>query len=586
MKRCKKKELLDLVNILESVNETIVSELKPSVLCNLDTMMKCQEIALKVGNCLEELDGKWEESIHTLEDYCEDIYQMSLVLNEGDKCRKIADTIQIRITQLKNMIGNNLPDDKKEVVFLPYKASMWDSLESVWQAASEDENCKTYVIPIPYFNKSPDGTFNQMCYEGDEYPDYVPITSWETYIISERRPDVIYIHNPYDQFNYITSVHPDFYASQLRNYTDMLVYIPYFIAIDNKVAEHFCITPGVLYANKVIVQSEKVRQFYINELRKFESENNCKDILGNVEDKVVALGSPKYDKVIAVKREDFQLPEEWERLITKRDGTRKKVVLYNTTIDAMLKQTDLMLKKIKWVLKMFEESRDMVLLWRPHPLLKSTLLSMRPEVFREYIEIEENYKTAGWGIYDDSAELYRAITLSDAYYGDWSSVVELYAQSGKPLHIQNVHNQGNVKRNKFYFLTTMSICGNNIYGICFNNTIIKINMIDNSMQFRGEVPVEYNKRFASMVRSGNKFLLIPYDHETSVMYDPIKNSFNLINLDIKEAFKSKKGGYFPDACFYKNYIYFIPYNYKAIVQYNTHTKKNRAYRNREKWNVY
>lgn len=37
---------------------------------------------------------------------------------------------------------------KKEMVFLPYKVSMWDSLESVWRAAYEDkDNCLAYVVP-------------------------------------------------------------------------------------------------------------------------------------------------------------------------------------------------------------------------------------------------------------------------------------------------------------------------------------------------------------------------------------------------------------------------------------------------------
>ena len=35
---------------------------------------------------------------------------------------------------------------RKEVVFLPYKASMWDSLESVWKAAEEDPDCVAYVF--------------------------------------------------------------------------------------------------------------------------------------------------------------------------------------------------------------------------------------------------------------------------------------------------------------------------------------------------------------------------------------------------------------------------------------------------------
>ncbi len=46
---------------------------------------------------------------------------------------------------------------RKEIVFLPYKASMWDSLESVYLAAKEDEECDAYVIPVSYYNKLPGG---------------------------------------------------------------------------------------------------------------------------------------------------------------------------------------------------------------------------------------------------------------------------------------------------------------------------------------------------------------------------------------------------------------------------------------------
>ena len=46
---------------------------------------------------------------------------------------------------------------KKVLVFLPYKASMWDCMESVWRAAVEDEeHCKVYVVPIPYADLNPD----------------------------------------------------------------------------------------------------------------------------------------------------------------------------------------------------------------------------------------------------------------------------------------------------------------------------------------------------------------------------------------------------------------------------------------------
>ena len=94
------------------------------------------------------------------------------------------------------------------------------------------------------------------------YPDYVPITKYDEYDFEGRRPDMIYIHNPYDNNNYVTSVHPFFYSGNLKKFTDKLVYIPYFVLgeIDPENADavegikHFCITQGVINADKVVVQ--------------------------------------------------------------------------------------------------------------------------------------------------------------------------------------------------------------------------------------------------------------------------------------------------------------------------------------------
>ena len=130
------------------------------------------------------------------------------------------------LTDIKKSIDRDVVE-RKEIVFMPYKASMWDSLESVWKAADADPECDAYVVPIPYYDRNPDHSFGEFHYEGGEYPDYVPVTHYNNYDISKRRPDVIYIHNPYDDCNYVTSVDPRFYSRELKKYTDKLVYIPY-----------------------------------------------------------------------------------------------------------------------------------------------------------------------------------------------------------------------------------------------------------------------------------------------------------------------------------------------------------------------
>ncbi len=438
----KKKELLKMLNTLVQANQTIGNADQRQLSMAGEAFEQCQTAAIEIGTYLETCGDTAAEIVNILEDYCENLYQQSIQTNRPDICRKISKKIQKQLSQVINMVRYKLPEDRKEVIFLPYKASMWDSLESVWMAARDDKNCDAYVIPIPYFERNPDGSFGQMHYEGEEYPDYVPVTDWQLYSIPEHKPDVIYIHNPYDDYNYVTSVHPMFYARELKKYTDMLVYIPYFVGINNSVEEHFCVVPGTIYADKVIVESEEVRKIYIREFRKYEKENNCKGKFGNLEKKFLALGSPKFDRVRSIKREDIKISEEWQQLLIKENGVRKKVVLYNTTVASMLKYGEMSLDKIDDVLEIFQKNSEIVLLWRPHPLLLSTLSSMRPELYQRLYRIIEDYKREGWGIYDDTADIERAIALSDAYYGDWSSVVTLYQAAGKPIMIRE-YEKGN-----------------------------------------------------------------------------------------------------------------------------------------------
>ena len=96
---------------------------------------------------------------------------------------------------------------KKEMVFLPYKVSMWDSLESVWRAAYEDkDNCLAYVVPIPYCDRDPDGTAKEWHCERDLFPKDVPTLDWQDVDLKYMHPDAIFIHNPYDNYNQFTCI--------------------------------------------------------------------------------------------------------------------------------------------------------------------------------------------------------------------------------------------------------------------------------------------------------------------------------------------------------------------------------------------
>lgn len=60
---------------------------------------------------------------------------------------------------------------------------------------------------------------------------------------------------------------------------------------------------------------------------------------------------------------------------------------------------------------------------------------MRMQLWEAYKAVRDKYIEEGWGIYDDTANIDRAIAISDAYYGDASSVVQMYQITEKPVMI-------------------------------------------------------------------------------------------------------------------------------------------------------
>lgn len=449
MRKAQKQQVEDLLGQMMEAHEQIKKNIgQGSMAQAMGLLEDCQNGAITIGTLIESTEGEGHATILLLEEYCELVYQVYQNLagnSEENNPGKLVKMLRQKLIKVTNSVKRDIVV-RTEAVFLPYKASMWDSLESVWKAADEDPDCDAYVVPIPYYDKNPDGSFREMHYEGGQYPDYVPVTYYEKYDFQARRPDVIYIHNPYDDCNHVTSVPPFFYSDSLEKLTEKLVYIPYFVLEEMKADEeeriegmkHFVTTPAVFNAHKVIVQSEDMAKVYIKVLLDFTNDHS-EAAKAYWENKILGLGSPKFDKVENIKREDIRIPEEWMKLIQKPDGSLKKIIFYNTSITALLLHNEKMIEKIKHVFCIFKDNQDTVaLLWRPHPLIKATVECMRPQLGMEYEKLVREYREEGWGIYDDTADVSRAIEISDAYYGDASSVVQMYQKTGKPIMMQNV----------------------------------------------------------------------------------------------------------------------------------------------------
>lgn len=212
MKKAEKRQSEEAVMLLKDTHALIQAMLDSEHYHTaMELLEQCQSCAISLGERIEAIEGRGCPVIPFLENYCERIYEIYEKI--GRSCpvhaASVYDALTAELSQIEDSIKKQI-SVKTEVVFLPYKASMWDSMESVWRAADAEPGCDAYVIPIPYYDKKPDGSFEAFHYEGGMYPDYVPITDYRDYQFAQRQPDIIFIHNPYDEYNYLTSVHPFF----------------------------------------------------------------------------------------------------------------------------------------------------------------------------------------------------------------------------------------------------------------------------------------------------------------------------------------------------------------------------------------
>lgn len=328
------------------------------------------------------------------------------------------------------------------ILFLPYKYSMWDSFASIFEAAKEDENCEAYVMPIPYYDKDQEVNFTEMHDESGSYPDDVGIISWQDNQVDEIDPDVIFIHNPYDGNNLITSIHPKYYTNKLVCKDRVVIYVPYYVSYTEDKEVMVIMGEAEFYADYVIMQSEWYK-------KQFELEM-LKHNIPKLWEKFVVLGNPKYDKIRSLNKYEYPLKDDWKEKLFDESGNKKFTILLDTTLEILLKQREKMLDKIVDIIAFFEKNDYLALIWRPHPLIKPTLRNMCPELIPTYVNLVELFDRLDNCIYDDTNDMHTAIAWSDAFVGKYGSMIELYRVTKKPTIMLEIGEKTNFESDGKY----------------------------------------------------------------------------------------------------------------------------------------
>lgn len=427
-----------LQECVKQIADLYLEERKEQVAPDMELLGNCQQIAIDMGTVIERCKGEGHPVVGVLERFCEAVYELSLSKTAVQVQQLLSLTEELAASVKKHIL------ERTEAVFLPSKAAEWKYMQSVWQAAMEDETCDVYVIPIPYFYKEYDGALRDMQYEAGLFPEHLHVVSYDAFDFALHYPETIFIQNPYDEADKALSVHSFFYSTNLRKYTEQLVYIPPFVLAEftkDSYREYFnlkyyCTVPGVVNADKVIVQSENMKQLYAEKLTEFAGA----DTKAVWEEKIVGWGSPVEDiRINAVQTVVEQIPEEWKRLREKQDGSHKKVLLYYTGISGFMQYKDKMIDKVRETFAVFAKHRDEILvLWKVQPLLKATLKQAELELYERYCELEQQYDSAALGVQAETEPDDALIAFSDVYYGEASPLARMCGEEKKPVMIQRV----------------------------------------------------------------------------------------------------------------------------------------------------
>ena len=164
MRKQRKKIIDDYVQLLYEAHTGMKKELEhKNRKDTMDLLGQCQRAAISMGTMLEEDEGEDLAAVRMLEDYCELAYRFYNALEKKETVSP--KQIEGYLTKLLAEIESSMNQDiqiRKEAVFLPYKASMWDSLESVWKVANADDDYVNQALSDLQTLQAGIGQFGQL----------------------------------------------------------------------------------------------------------------------------------------------------------------------------------------------------------------------------------------------------------------------------------------------------------------------------------------------------------------------------------------------------------------------------------------
>lgn len=439
-------EKLHNVFLAEISRKTAGAEQADSVAQLLDMLAQCQSVAIDLGNFIEQMKGEENLSakacVAALEEYCEKIFNvynnLSLALGrEKEDFQKLCAALNRAFVQMKQTVESEIIY-KKLVAFLPDNPKRWKEMQALYDYYAQQENTEACVIPLPLFAKNLYGEIvaGQDEYDRNdkrnEYPAYLNVIPWHTVQLQSYEFAAIVIQNPYDAENPYLTVPPVYYAKQLQQYTDCLIYMmPQGVNdfTENDITDVYGLKysltmPGAMYADRILIESPAMKALFVNHLTAFAGEDT-KEVWA--------------DKVMTISAFSGESAQTGQPVQNGQCGQTppKKKLLYCIGENEFYENAEMAINKVKErlnVMTQYPESLKVAVCLYPYDIAAWDICTgqekdMLVQVLKEY------RKNKGIELLTKNVFDINGIDDMTAYYGSPSPLICRFVQQRKPAMV-------------------------------------------------------------------------------------------------------------------------------------------------------
>lgn len=432
--------------LAEISRKTAGAEQADSVAQLLDMLAQCQSVAIDLGNFIEQMKGEENLSakacVAALEEYCEKIFDVYnnlplAVEREKEDFQKLCAALNQAFVQMKQTVENEIIH-KKLVAFLPDNPKRWKEMQALYDYYRQQENTEVCVIPLPLFAKNLYGEIvaGQDEYDKNdkrgEYPADLNIIAWHTVQMQSYEFAAIVIQNPYDAENPYLTVPPAYYAKQLQQYTDCLIYMmPQGVNdfTENDITDIYGLkysltVPGAMYADKILIESGAMKELFVNHLTAFAGEDT-KEVWA--------------DKVMTISAFSGESAQTGQPVQNGQCGQTppKKKLLYCIGENEFYENAEMAINKVKErlnVMTQYPESLKVAVCLYPYDIAAWDICTgqekdMLVQVLKEY------QKNKGIELLMKNVFDINGIDDMTAYYGSPSPLICRFVQQRKPAMV-------------------------------------------------------------------------------------------------------------------------------------------------------